>query len=281
MDRAPVHALVQAQCERGMSTAEASTGSIALRAVDVHFDEGPTAVQALSGIDLQIEPGEFVSVLGPSGCGKSTIIGALAGFTPVSSGELRVDSERVTAPGPDRGVVFQQHTLFPWKTVVKNVEFGLKMRGVGRAERERCAREMLTLMGLAEFLQHYPHQLSGGMQQRVNLARVLVNRPRVILMDEPFCSLDAQTRLQMQELLLSLWHELRMTVVFVTHEVDEALFLSDRVVVLTQRPARIKTEVQVSLPRPRTRDLLTHPEFVSLKRHVLELLLGEQFTAVT
>jgi NitT/TauT family transport system ATP-binding protein len=255
----------------------AATGAIALRGVDVHFGEGKTAVQALSGIDLQIEPGEFVSILGPSGCGKSTIIGALAGFTPVSSGELRVDSERVTAPGPDRGVVFQQHTLFPWKTVAKNVEFGLKMRSVGRAQRERQAREMLTLMGLGEFLSHYPHQLSGGMQQRVNLARVLVNRPRVILMDEPFCSLDAQTRLQMQELLLGLWQELHMTVVFVTHEVDEALFLSDRVVVLTQRPARIKTEVSVRLPRPRTRDLLTQPEFVGLKREVLELLLGEQF----
>jgi len=175
-------------------------------------------------------------------------------------------------------VVFQQHTLFPWKTVAKNVEFGLKMRGVGRSERKRQARDILSAMGLAEFLSHYPHQLSGGMQQRVNLARVLVNRPRVILMDEPFCSLDAQTRLQMQELLLSLWHEFHMTVVFVTHEVDEALFLSDRVVVLTQRPARIKAEVSVELPRPRTRDLLTRPEFVGLKRQILELLIGEAFS---
>jgi NitT/TauT family transport system ATP-binding protein len=254
-------------------------GAIALRNVDVHFGEGKTAVQALSGIDLQIEPGEFVSILGPSGCGKSTIIGALAGFTPVTSGELRVDSERVSAPGPDRGVVFQQHTLFPWKTVAKNVEFGLKMRGVGKAQREREARDILTLIGLGEFLSHYPHQLSGGMQQRVNLARVLVNRPPVILMDEPFCSLDAQTRLQMQELLLSLWQEFHMTVVFVTHEVDEALFLSDRVVVLTQRPARIDTEVLVPLPRPRTRELLTDPQFVALKRRILELLLGERFEA--
>lgn len=258
-----------------------SSGAIALHGVDVHFGEGQTAVQALSGIDLKIEPGEFVSILGPSGCGKSTIIGALAGFTQISSGELRVDAERVTAPGPERGVVFQQHTLFPWKTVAKNVEFGLKMRGVGKAERERKAREILASMGLSEFLSHYPHQLSGGMQQRVNLARVLVNRPRVILMDEPFCSLDAQTRLQMQELLLSLWHELHMTVVFVTHEVDEALFLSDRVIVLTQRPARIKTEVSVDLPRPRTRDLLTSSEFVTLKRQLLELLLGSTFAPST
>lgn len=251
-----------------------TSGAVALRKVDIHFGEGKTAVQALSGIDLQIEPGEFVSILGPSGCGKSTIIGALAGFTPISSGELRVDHERITAPGPDRGVVFQQHTLFPWKTVAQNVEFGLKMRGVSRAEREQQARDMLTVMGLAEFFSHYPHQLSGGMQQRVNLARVLVNRPRVILMDEPFCSLDAQTRFQMQELLLDLWHELHMTVVFVTHEVDEALFLSDRVVVLTERPARIKYEVAVKLPRPRTRALLTSPDFIELKREMLESLLG-------
>jgi NitT/TauT family transport system ATP-binding protein len=256
-----------------------ASGAIALRDVDVHFGEGKTAVQALSGIDLQIRPGEFVSVLGPSGCGKSTIIGALAGFTQVTSGELRVDAERVTAPGPDRGVVFQQHTLFPWKTVAKNVEFGLKMRGIGKASRQQQAREILTVMGLGEFLSHYPHQLSGGMQQRVNLARVLVNRPRVILMDEPFCSLDAQTRLQMQELLLGLWQELHMTVVFVTHEVDEALFLSDRVIVLTQRPARVKTELSVSLPRPRTRDLLKSPHFVDLKRQILELLIGESFSA--
>lgn len=260
-------------------SASIATGAIALHGVDIHFGEGKTAVQALSGIDLQIEPGEFVSILGPSGCGKSTIIGALAGFTPISSGELRVDRERVTAPGPDRGVVFQQHTLFPWKTVAKNVEFGLKMRGVRRPERERRAREILGQMGLAEFLAHYPHQLSGGMQQRVNLARVLVNRPRVILMDEPFCSLDAQARLQMQELLLSLWREFHMTVVFVTHEVDEALFLSDRVVVLSQRPARIKSEVSINLPRPRTRDLLTSPEFVALKRQMLDSLLGEPLVA--
>lgn len=256
-------------------------GAIALHGVDVHFGEGKTAVRALSGIDLKIAPGEFVSILGPSGCGKSTIIGALAGFTPITAGELRVDAERVNAPGPERGVVFQQHTLFPWKTVAKNVEFGLKMRGVGKAERERKARDILGSMGLSEFLSHYPHQLSGGMQQRVNLARVLVNRPRVILMDEPFCSLDAQTRLQMQELLLSLWHELHMTVVFVTHEVDEALFLSDRVVVLTPRPARIKTEIVVPLARPRTRDLLTSNEFVTLKRRLLELLLGNAIASVT
>lgn len=248
-------------------------GSIALANVAVNFGEGRQAVRAVEQLDLRIEPGEFVSILGPSGCGKSTILGAIAGFMQVSSGDVRVDSQRVAAPGPDRGFVFQQHTLFPWKTVANNVEFGLKMRGIPRAERQKTAREILTHIGLGEFLHHYPHQLSGGMQQRVALARVLVNRPRVLLMDEPFCALDAQTRLQMQEMLLGLWHELHMTVVFVTHDVDEAVFLSDRVIVLTQRPGTIKREIAVDLPRPRTHELLTSPEFTQRKREALSLLL--------
>jgi NitT/TauT family transport system ATP-binding protein len=249
------------------------SGAITMRGVGIHFGTGKTAVQALSGIDLKIEPGEFVSVLGPSGCGKSTIIGAVAGFLPISTGEFRIDAREVKTPGPDRGVVFQQHTLFPWKTVAKNVEFGLKMRGVGQAERRESARDILGHMGLGDFLHHYPHQLSGGMQQRVSLARVLVNRPRVLLMDEPFCSLDAQTRLQMQEMLLELWQEFHMTVVFVTHDVDEAVFLSDRVVILTKRPGTIKAEIAVSLARPRTHELLTNPEFARLKRSALDALL--------
>jgi len=252
-----------------------SSGVIAMHSVKVHFGEGESAVLALDGMDLSIQSGEFVSVLGPSGCGKSTIIGAVAGFTRISAGELSVDGRAVTAPGPERGVVFQQHTLFPWKTALENVEFGLKMRGVGQRERRERAREILETVGLSEFSRHYPHQLSGGMQQRVNLARALVNRPRVLLMDEPFCSLDAQTRLQMQELVLALWEELHMTVVFVTHEVDEAVYLSDRVAVLSRRPARVKTWIEVDLPRPRTHALLTTPEFARLKREALDLLLGE------
>jgi NitT/TauT family transport system ATP-binding protein len=257
-----------------MSQSQPRAGAISLRDVTIHFGEGKTAVQALSGIDLEIQPGEFVSILGPSGCGKSTIIGAIAGFTRVSSGELRVDGQQVSAPGPDRGVVFQQHTLFPWKTVLRNVEFGLKMRGVGRSERKSTAQDILAHIGLGDFFQHYPWQLSGGMQQRVNLARVLVNRPRVTLMDEPFCSLDAQTRLQMQEMLLALWHEFHITVIFVTHDVDEAIFLSDRVIVLTERPGRIKAEIAVDLPRPRHSELLTSPRFMQLKRRALDLLIA-------
>ena len=251
------------------------SSAVELRHVDIHFGEGQTAVMALRGLDLEVAPGELVSVLGPSGCGKSTIIGAVAGFTRVSAGEVKVGEQLVRAPGPDRGVVFQQHTLFPWKNVLENVAFGLKMRRVDKAERLRASREVLSHVGLSEFAEHYPHQLSGGMQQRVNLARVLVNRPRVILMDEPFGSLDAQTRLQMQQMLLKLWHELHMTVVFVTHDVDEAVFLSDRVVVLTRRPGSVKAELPVGLPRPRTLDMLTNSDFTSIKRRALELLLYE------
>ena len=250
------------------------SGAIRLRDVDIYFGEGKTAVQALRGIDLDIAAGELVSILGPSGCGKSTIIGAVAGFTRVSSGALDVDGEPVSAPGPDRGVVFQQHTLFPWKTVLENVAFGLKMQRIGKPQRLKTAHEILAHVGLSEFAEHYPHQLSGGMQQRVNLARVLVNRPRVILMDEPFCSLDAQTRLQMQQMLLRLWHEFHMTVVFVTHDVDEAVFLSDRVVVLSRRPGTVKAELPIGLPRPRTRDILTSADFMQLKRQAFDLLLS-------
>jgi NitT/TauT family transport system ATP-binding protein len=254
---------------------DGAQAAIEMRGVEIHFGDGKTAVQAVSQLNLSVAPGEFVSVLGPSGCGKSTLIGAVAGFTPLSAGQLSVDGETVLAPGPDRGVVFQHHTLFPWKTVLHNVEFGLKMRGSNLTERRAAARAILETVGLGDFMSHYPWQLSGGMQQRVSLARVLVNRPRVTLMDEPFCALDAQTRLQMQELLLSLWHEYHITVLFVTHDVDEAIFLSDRIVVLTERPGRVKAELEVSLPRPRTRDLLTTPEFMQLKRRALELLFDE------
>jgi NitT/TauT family transport system ATP-binding protein len=246
--------------------------AIEMRGVEIHFGAGKTAVQAVSQLDLNVARGEFVSVLGPSGCGKSTLIGAVAGFTPLSAGSLQVDSLPVREPGPERGVVFQHHTLFPWKRVLENVEFGLKMRGSSRSDRRSAARAILETVGLGDFTRHYPWQLSGGMQQRVSLARVLVNRPQVMLMDEPFCALDAQTRLQMQELLLALWHDYHITVLFVTHDVDEAIFLSDRIVVLSERPGRVRAELPVALPRPRTRALLTTPEFMQLKREALELL---------
>jgi NitT/TauT family transport system ATP-binding protein len=251
---------------------EPRLGAISLRSVGILFGEGASAVEAVRGLDFDVAAGELVSLLGPSGCGKSSVVGAIAGFTPVSSGEVLVDEQPVRSPGPERGVVFQQHTLFPWKTVLENVEFGLKMRGVSRAQRRLEASEILAQVGLGDFLRHYPDQLSGGMQQRVSLARVLVNRPRVLLMDEPFCSLDAQTRLDMQQMLLELWQELHMTVVFVTHDVDEALFLSDRVLVSSRRPGRIAASLSVDLPRPRSSEVLTSLEFMRLKREALELL---------
>ncbi|HVZ33569.1 MAG TPA: ABC transporter ATP-binding protein [Polyangiaceae bacterium] len=248
--------------------------SISLREVELQFGEGKMAVQALRGLNLDIPPGEFVSVLGPSGCGKSSLIGAIAGLTRVSSGEVSMDGSAVRAPSSERGVVFQQHTLFPWKTVLDNVAFGLKMRGVAKAERQRAAREILAHVGLEAFADHYPEQLSGGMQQRVNLARVLLTRPRVLLMDEPFCALDAQARLNMQQLLLGLWQQFPMTVLFVTHDVDEAIFLSDRFVVLSERPGRILADVAVPLARPRSHELLTSTAFTELKRRALDLLVA-------
>lgn len=250
-------------------------GAIQLRNVSISFGSGTETVAAVRNIDLDILPGEFIAILGPSGCGKSTLLGAIAGFTRLSAGEIVMDGEAVRQPSAERGMVFQHHTLFPWKTALGNAEFGLKMRGLRRGERRRRAREILGRVGLAESERRFPEQLSGGMQQRVNLARVLVNRPRLLLMDEPFSALDAQTRLQMQELLLELWQELRMTVIFVTHDIDEAIFLSDRVVVLGSRPGHIKAEIPVVLGRPRPMDALTSPEFMRLKRGCMECIREE------
>jgi NitT/TauT family transport system ATP-binding protein len=244
-----------------------SRGEIELRDVTLTFGTGRNAVTALQNLTLRLRPGEFLSILGPSGCGKSSLISAIAGFQSPQAGELQVDGEPVHGPGSDRGVVFQQPTLFPWKTVRENVEFGLKFRGVPKGERRKAVEDILHKVGLSEFARHYPGQLSGGMQQRVGLARVLVNRPRVMLMDEPFSALDAQTRLMMQELLLDVWTEFGMTVLFVTHDVDEAVYLGSRVAVLTRRPGRLKALFDVELPRPRTVDILVSTEFMKLKRN--------------
>jgi NitT/TauT family transport system ATP-binding protein len=245
------------------------SGLIEIEDLAVAFGRNGHTVEAVRRFDLATKPGEFVALLGPSGCGKSTVLNAVAGFVRPTGGRVVVDGTRVTGPGADRGMVFQQHSLFPWKTVQRNVEFGLKMRGVGRVEREGAARTYLHLVGLGGFEHAYPGELSGGMQQRVGIARVLVNRPRVMLMDEPFAALDAQTRMSMQELLLGVWQEVRTTVLFVTHDIDEALFLSDRVVVMTARPGGIRDVVDVPLPRPRAPEVTTSPEFVRLKAHVL------------
>jgi NitT/TauT family transport system ATP-binding protein len=245
-------------------------GSLLVRQAGVSFRTAAGVIDAVRDISFTIESGQFVAILGPSGCGKSTLLGAIAGFTELTIGEILMDGARVRAPNADRGFVFQHHTLFPWKTVFANVEFGLKMRRIPNGDRRRRVNEILDRVGLSEFSKYYPEQLSGGMQQRVNLARVLVNRPSVLLMDEPFSALDAQTRFQMQELLLSIWEEDRMTVIFVTHDVDEAIFLSDQVLIFSPRPGRIKTSVAVPLERPRSAELLTGMEFSKIKRECLD-----------
>jgi NitT/TauT family transport system ATP-binding protein len=251
---------------------EQSTGGIEIENLTIRLGEGAQAFDAVQDVSLSIAPGEFVCVLGPSGCGKSTLLGALAGHWQPSRGHIRVDGQAVAGPHPDRGLVFQQHTLFPWKKVLDNVAFGLKMKGVGRRERRERARELLELVGLKGFEDRYPIQLSGGMQQRVEIARVLINHPRVMLMDEPFGALDAQTRLKMQELLLEVWSRVKTTIVFITHDIDEALFLADRILVMSPRPGRIIEEIRLDFERPRHPDLVTSPHFTQLKRHCLALL---------
>ena len=249
-----------------------SVGRIDFADVSISLGEGIDAFEAVSGLDVSISPGELVCILGPSGCGKSTLLGALAGHLPITAGRLTVDGQAVVGPSPDRGMVFQQHTLFPWKRVRDNVAFGPKMRGIAKAERTRAADAILNLVGLSGFEAFYPAQLSGGMQQRVEIARVLINQPRVLLMDEPFSALDAQTRGMMQEVLLEIWGKIPTTTVFVTHDIDEALFLADRIVVMSARAGRVIEDIALPFARPRSQDLVTEPEFVRLKRHVMQLL---------
>ena len=250
-------------------------GRIDIEGLHIRLGKGKQAFAALHDVSITIAPGEFVCLLGPSGCGKSTLLGALAGHLQPSAGTIRVDGTPIQGPHPDRGLVFQQHTLFPWKCVLDNVAFGLKMKGVARAERLAQARDLLKLVGLEGFEQSYPSQLSGGMQQRVEIARVLINHPRVMLMDEPFGALDAQTRLKMQELLLDVWSRVYTTIVFITHDIDEALFLADRIFVMGPRPGRIVEEIQLDFARPRHAELVTTSEFMRLKRHCLALLHPE------
>ena len=247
-------------------------GAIDIDELHIRLGEGAQAFDAVQDVSLSIAPGEFVCVLGPSGCGKSTLLGALAGHWTPSRGSIEVDGAPVSGPHPDRGLVFQQHTLFPWKKVLDNVAFGLKMQGVGRRERSERARDLLGLVGLAGFEDRYPIQLSGGMQQRVEIARVLINHPRVMLMDEPFGALDAQTRLKMQELLLDVWARVNTTIIFITHDIDEALFLADRILVMSPRPGRIIDEIRLDFERPRHPDVMTSNHFMRLKRHCLDLL---------
>lgn len=231
---------------------------------------GAAPVHALDNIDLDIEQGEFVALLGPSGCGKSTLLNLIAGFEQVSSGRMNVNGKTVARPGPDRGVVFQEAALFPWLNVWENVVFGPKLAGLAKSEYEDRAKEMLEITGLSGFMNHLPVQLSGGMRQRVGIARVLTLSPEVLLMDEPFGALDAQTRLTMQELLLSVWGKLRTTVLFVTHDIDEAILLADTIYVMSARPGRISERIAVPIERPRSIEHTTTKAFNELKREILQ-----------
>jgi NitT/TauT family transport system ATP-binding protein len=230
-----------------------------------------TKVTAVRDVSLEVAAGEFACIVGPSGCGKTTVLNLVAGFIPATSGEILLDGRPVKGPGPDRGVVFQSFALFPWRTVLDNVAFGPKMRGIGKLEREKIARQYLALAKLSDAAGRYPNELSGGMQQRVGVVRALANEPDVLLMDEPFASVDAQTRMTLQEELTRIWQEKRPTVLFITHDVAEAVFLGNRVIVLSK--GQVLEEIAVDLPRPRAWDALNEDErFKALTGRVLQLV---------
>ncbi len=257
----------------------AGAGHVLVEDVSISFRLKDQINMAVNHACLDIKPGEFVCLLGPSGCGKSTLLNSIAGFIPPTSGQVLLDQKPVTQPGPDRGMVFQQHSLFPWKSVLENVAFGPRMAGSSAAEAESIARTFLELVGLTAYAKHYPTMLSGGMQQRVGIARALANYPSVLLMDEPFGALDAQTRSMMQLNLLDLWSEFKTTVVFVTHDIDEAVLLADRVVVMSASPGRLIADIAINLPRPRPADIVTSAEFAELKRQCHSLIRQETLKA--
>jgi NitT/TauT family transport system ATP-binding protein len=259
---------------------DARKGFIEVRNVGVQFGVKGATVQAVKDVSLNVQPSEFVSLIGPSGCGKSTILSIVAGFLNPSSGEALLDGVPIIKPGSERGVVFQQYSLFPWLSVRDNVEFGLRMAGVAKSTREQSARTLLGLAGLLAFENHYPDQLSGGMKQRIGIVRALATSPQVLLMDEPFGALDTQTRVVMQEILTNMWQQFRISVLFITHDIDEAIFLSDRIYVMTARPGRIKAEITVPLPRPRTAAMIETPEFVALVHRLKGLIRAESIAAM-
>jgi NitT/TauT family transport system ATP-binding protein len=258
--------------------------SLSVRQLEKAYESRRGRVQALTPTSFEVQPNEFVSLVGPSGCGKSTLLYMIAGLEACSGGEIVLDGAKVTCPGADRGMVFQNYTLFPWLTVLQNTRFGFDLEE--NTDYSRTASEvmnrvgrvssLLDLMGLEKFYDAYPRELSGGMKQRVAIARALANRPKLLLMDEPFGALDAQTREEMQELLLLLCRHEKTTVLFVTHDVEEAIFLSTRILVFTARPGRIVADLKVSFGTERTLDIKLDPEFNRLKRQLLELLHKEQ-----
>jgi len=247
---------------------------IVVRGLRKHFTDISRQEQivALDGIDLEIGDDEFLTILGPSGCGKTTLLNIIAGFDQATGGDVRLDGEAILKPGPDRGVVFQEYALFPWLTVEQNIEFGLRERRVAKVQRRARVRDQIASVGLSGFERRYPQELSGGMRQRVAIARALVNDPKILLLDEPFAALDAQTRTLMQQELLRVWSATRRTAIFITHNIEEAILLGDRVVVMTACPGRIKEIVTVNLPRPRD---VTSAEFNETRRRIGLMLESE------
>jgi ABC-type nitrate/sulfonate/bicarbonate transport system ATPase subunit len=241
--------------------------------------QGGTPVRALEPTDLTVAENDFITILGPSGCGKSTLLRIVAGLDRPSAGRVLLDGREVRGPGADRGMVFQSYTLFPWLTVAQNIAYGLREKGVPVRERDGIVASYVEKVGLQGFENHYPKQLSGGMQQRTAIARALANDPEILLLDEPFGALDNQTRALMQELLLGIWERERKTVLFVTHDIEEAIFLASRVVVMTARPGRIKADLPVDLPHPRHYRMKTGPDFSALKARLTEEIRAEAVLA--
>lgn len=258
---------------------QAPNGAIDIEDVSVVFGQGDQQHHAVSQTSLTIKAGEFVCLLGPSGCGKSTLLNTVAGYVTPTDGQVMVDGVKVSKPGPERGMVFQQYSLLPWKTVSENIAFGPRMAGKSRDDSSALANTFLNLVGLTKFADRYPAELSGGMQQRVGIARALANYPSVLLMDEPFGALDSQTRLMMQENLLSIWSEFGTTVLFVTHDVDEAIFLADRVLVMSASPGEIIGDLDIPLERPRVPEISSDPIYVSKRTECLSLIRKESLRA--
>jgi NitT/TauT family transport system ATP-binding protein len=260
--------------------AAVTKGKVEVTNFGLSYDTLSGPVEAVLDASIRVDPGEFISIIGPSGCGKSTLLNAVAGFLKPTRGEVTVDGEVVDRPSADRGMVFQQYSLFPWKTVRENVEFGLKMKGIERNKREQSARTLLGLAGLLGFENQYPESLSGGMKQRVGIIRALATGPKVLLLDEPFGALDAQTRIIMQQILTNIWQRLKTSVLFVTHDIDEAIFLSDRVYCMTARPGTIKAEIAIPLERPRQQSMMMSSEFLGLRRGLMSLIREESLKAI-
>jgi NitT/TauT family transport system ATP-binding protein len=248
---------------------------LSLDSVSMVYSQRGQRFAALRDVSLEVETGEFISLVGASGCGKTTLLRIVDGLIAPTHGQVRVDGKPVVKPGPDRGFVFQQDALFPWRTVIDNIIFGLEVQGRAKRQALQRADELVRLVGLGGFERHYPHELSGGMRQRANLARALTIDPEILLMDEPFAALDAQTREIMQAELLRVWRSNRKTVMFVTHQIDEAVYLADRVVVMTSRPGQIKAVLEVSIPRPRDLSVKRTPQFLELVDTIWKMIEEE------